>query len=79
MVLHSCSLLICATYAHRCNSGLFYASAYLGNMLTLLDGAEYTLVNWEHGLSDISGFFYDIMLKDMCQARELDSQLLLSV
>ena len=43
-------------------------------MLTLLGGAEYTLVNWEHGLSDISRVLYDIMLKDMCQARELDSQ-----
>ena len=27
-----------------------------------------------HGLSDISRVLYDIMLKDMCQAHELDSQ-----
>ncbi len=47
-------------------------------MLTLLGGAEKTLVNWEHGLSDKAGDFYDNMLKDMCQARKLDSQLLLS-
>ncbi len=43
-------------------------------MLTLLDGEEYTCVNCEHGLSDMSGFLCDNMLKDMCQARELDSQ-----
>ena len=27
-----------------------------------------------HGLGDISRVLYNIMLKDMCQARELDSQ-----
>ena len=38
----------------------------------LLGGAEYTLVNWDHSLIDISQVFNDIRLKDMCQARELD-------
>ena len=56
----------------------FNACAQLGNMLTLLGGAEYTRVSWEQGLSDVSGYYCDYMLKDMCQARELDSQLLLS-
>ena len=37
--------------------GLFFnACAQLGNMLTLLGGAEYTRVSWEQGLSDVSGF-----------------------
>ena len=49
---------------------IFSAFAHLGNTLTLLDEVEYTLVNWEHDLSDISGFFNDNMLKDMCQAHE---------
>ena len=39
-------------------------------MLTLLDGAECTRVNWKHGLSDMSGFFY-YMLKDMCPNYQL--------
>ena len=39
--------------------------------------SAYPCVNWEHSLSDMS-FFLDNMLKDMCQAHELDSQLLLS-
>ena len=53
----------------------FYsACAQLGNMLTLLGGAEYTRVSWEQGLSDVSGSNYDYMLMDMCQARELYSQ-----
>ena len=47
-------------------------------MLTLLDGVEYTRVNFEHGLGDMSGFFLDYIKKDMCQACELDSQPLLS-
>jgi len=44
-------------------------------LLTLLGGAEHTRVSWEQGLSVVSVyFFYDNMLKDMCQAYECDSQ-----
>ncbi len=39
-------------------------------MPTLLDGAEYTRVNLEHGLSDMSGIIFVFMLKDMCQYYE---------
>ena len=57
---------------------VFFSICALGNMLTLLGGAKPTRVSWEQGLSDVSGYYCDYMLKDMCQARELDSQLLLS-
>jgi hypothetical protein len=56
---------------------VFFSICALGIILTLLGGAKTTRVNWEQGLSDVSGYYFDYMLKDMCQAHELDSQLLL--
>ena len=55
-----------------------FMSAPRHYMLTLLGGAECTCVSWEHSLSYMSGLFYDYMFKEMCQACESDSQLLLS-
>ena len=35
---------------------VFFSICALGNMLTLLGGAKCTRVNWEQGLSDVSGY-----------------------
>ncbi len=63
----------CSRNSHVCASALvvFLSICALGIMLTLLGGAEATRVNWEQGLSDVSGYYCDYMLKDMCQAHEL--------
>ena len=77
MVIGTCSQQY-MPHARACALVVFFSICALGNMLTLLGGAKCTRVNWEQGLSDVSGYLCDYMLKDMCQARELDSQLLLS-